>query len=80
MKRFFSKITASSVKEAKNRLKFIVNNDRINVSESKTLEKMRKDVVAVLLKYTAESAGPPQVSITCRRGTHVVIAATVDTN
>ena len=49
MKRFFRKISSSSVKEAKNRLKNVINSDRINVSQGKTLEKIRKDVAEVLL-------------------------------
>lgn len=77
MKRFFSKISPSSVKEAKNRLKSVINSDRMNVSQSKTLEKIRKEVAAVLVKYTADSALPPEVTVTHSKGTQYVLAATI---
>jgi|GEM_PF-1849514 len=77
MIRFFSKISASSVKEAKNRLKSVINSDRINVSQSKTLEKMRKEVMAVLVKYTPENAQPPHLTVSCQSGTEYVLEATV---
>lgn len=77
MKRFFRKISSSSVKEAKNRLKNVINSDRINVSQGKTLEKIRKDVAEVLLKYAGENTPPPQVTVSCPQGTKCVLAATV---
>lgn len=53
MLKLFSKIKENSRYEAKNRLKFVIDNDRMNTNDSKTLEKIRKEVTAVLEKYTA---------------------------
>lgn len=75
MRRFFKKISDSSVVYAKNRLKTVINNDRINITQSKTLEKIRKEVLAVLVKYSSEDEGTPQVSITCPEGAKCVLAA-----
>lgn len=77
MRMFFSRITRSSVTDAKNRLKSVINNDRMNVSQNTTLEKMRKEVSAVLEKYACKSAQPPQVSVTCQPGALCVLSATV---
>ena len=70
---FFSKISPRSVQDAKNRLKSVINNDRINVSENKTSDKIRKEVTAVLLKYSKEQL--PEVSVTCPEGATYVLAA-----
>lgn len=77
MIRLFSKITNRSVQDAKNRLKSVIINDRMNVSHNMTLEKMRKEVSAVLYKYASKSAQPPQVSVTCQNGTLCVLSASV---
>ena len=75
--RFFKRISHSSVADAKNRLKSVIKNDRINVSSGRTIEKMRKEVSAVLMKYAKKTAGTPQVSVTCQQGSVCVLAATV---
>lgn len=77
MIRLFSKITNRSVQEAKNRLKSVIINDRMNVSHNMTLEKMRKEVSAVLGKYATKNAQPPQVSVTCQNGTLCFLSASV---
>ncbi len=77
MRRFFSKISPSSRADAKNRLKSVIKNDRMNVSNNKTLEKMREEVSAVLAKYASKASVPPQVSVTCQQGQLCVLAATV---
>ena len=73
MMRIFKKISSQSVKDAKNRLKSVINNDRINVSQNKTLEKIRKEVTAVLLKYSKEQT--TEVSVSCPEGATYVLAA-----
>ena len=73
----FRKISSHSVKDAKNRLKSVIKNDRINVTQSKTLEKMKKEVSAVLLNYSLNSKEPPRVSVTCENGTLLVLRAYV---
>ena len=75
--RFFSKISPRSVQEAKNRLKSVIINDRMNVSEDMTLEKIRKEVSAVLYKYASKNAQPPQVSVTCNQGAVCFLSASV---
>lgn len=73
MRRFFRRMSETSVTYAKNRLKSVINNDRINVSENKTSDKIRKEVTAVLLKYSKEQR--PEVSVTCPEGATYVLAA-----
>lgn len=73
MRRFFRRMSETSVTYAKNRLKSVINNDRINVSENKTSDKIRKEVTAVLLKYSKEQL--PEVSVTCPEGATYVLAA-----
>ena len=75
--RFFSKISPRSVQEAKNRLKSVIINDRMNVSEDMTLENIRKEVSAVLSRYAYKNAQPPQVSVTCQNGVVCMLSATV---
>lgn len=75
--RFFKKIYNTSVTDAKNRLKSVIKNDRINVSCDRTIEKMKKEVSAVLMKYASKASGAPQVSVTYGQGSVCVLAATV---
>lgn len=77
MIKFFSKISPQTVQEAKNRLKSVIINDRMNVSNNMTLEKMRKEVSAVLYKYASKNAQPPQVSVTCSQGSVCFLSASV---
>ena len=77
MIRFFSKISGHSVQDAKNRLKSVIINDRMNVSNDMTLEKIRKEVSAVLYKYASKSAQPPQVSVTCSQGSMCLLSASI---
>lgn len=75
MRMFFARLKSQSVTEAKNRLKSVIKNDRINITQSKTLEKMKKEVSAVLLNYSLDSKEPPRVSVTCENGTLLVLRA-----
>ena len=77
MRMFFSKISRSSVQEAKNRLKSVIKSDRINLSCDNTMEKIKKEVSAVLEKYAANPSKPPHVSVTCQQGTVCIVAASV---
>lgn len=76
MIKFLSKISSRSVQDAKNRLKSVIINDRMNVSYDMTLEKMRKEVSAVLEKYAPKNA-QPQVSVTCEGGAICLVNASV---
>ena len=76
MMRFFAKINSHTVKDAKNRLKSVIINDRMNVSYDMTMEKMRKDISAVLEKYAPKNA-QPQVSVTCNQGAVCFLSASV---
>lgn len=75
--RFFKKIKPYTVREAKNRLKSVIINDRMNVSENMTLEKIRKEVSAVLGKYAPKNDYPPEVTVTCQNGAVCLISASV---
>ena len=77
MRLFFAGLRRQSVTEAKNRLKSVIKNDRINITDSKTLEKMKKEVSAVLLKYCKGSEDPPRVSVACSNGTEYIISASI---
>ena len=72
--RLFTKIKPFTVREAKNRLKSVIINDRMNVSYDMTMEKMRKDISAVLEKYAPKNA-QPQVSVTCSDGAICLVNA-----
>ena len=74
MMRFFAKISSHTVRDAKNRLKSVIINDRMNVSCDMTMEKMRKEVSAVLEKYAMKNA-QPQVSVTCSDGAICLVNA-----
>ena len=75
--RLFTKIKPFTVREAKNRLKSVIINDRMNVSEDMTLEKIRKEVSAVLYKYAPKNDCPPEVSVTCQNGAMCLVSASV---
>ena len=74
MRMFFARLKSQSVTEAKNRLKSVIKNDRINVTQSKTLEKMKKEVLAVLAKYCN---AVPQVSVTCSSESEYILSASI---
>ena len=74
--RFFSRINSHTVQDAKNRLKSVIINDRMNVSYDMTIEKMRKEVSAVLEKYAPKNA-QPQVSVTCEGEAVCMLSASV---
>ncbi len=77
MRMFFARLKSQSVTEAKNRLKSVIKNDRINVTQNKTLEKMKKEVSAVLHRYCTDNEMPPQVSVTCNHGLEYVVTASI---
>ena len=76
MMRFFSRMNSHTVRSAKNRLKSVIINDRMNVSYDMTMEKMRKEVSAVLEKYAPQNA-QPQVSVTCSEGMLCLVNASL---
>ena len=65
MKLFFSKREGYSVLQAKSRLKSVISRDRKNMLENSTMEKIRKDVTAVLIKYTG--GNPRAVNVTVKQ-------------
>ena len=75
--KFFKKISVGSVNEAKNRLKSVINNDRINVTHGATLLKIKKEVTAVLMKYSVDKERVPNVTVRCDGGGCITLAATV---
>ena len=77
MRLFFAGIRRHSVTEAKNRLKSVIKSDRINITENKTLEKMKKEVSAVLLKYCKSSEAAPRVTVECTKGTEYILSAII---
>lgn len=65
---FLKKPFRASGKEAKNRLKDVILNDRDCISQSKTVEKLRKELTDILYKYSDAAYPIPTVSITKNGG------------
>ncbi len=72
----FFKRRAHSGGEAKNRLLSVLHCDRGELSSEKVLGKIRKEVLAVLQKYSADGACAPMVC-TSLSGTTCIISADV---
>ena len=60
---FFKKAFCASGKEAKSRLEKVILNDRDNISQSITVEKLRKELTDILYKYSDTAYPCPTVSI-----------------
>ena len=65
MKFFFRTPTFNSGKEAKRRLSEVIKNDRVNLNQGATVEKIKKEVSAVLVKFCTEDAPNPEIEISC---------------
>ena len=75
MKIIFFHVRQRSCVAAKHRLSAVINDDRLNVSQNKTMEKIRKEVAAVLKKYASDDS---EQSITVRgSGRDCVLAAKI---
>jgi len=61
---------------AKERLHTLLENERNILSGEKVLEKIRKEVSAVLMKYTGDG-NPPEVRITQSHGSQCNLAARI---
>ena len=72
MREFFFKLRLKSSSIAKDRLSSVIKSDRINLKESAVIEKMKKEIASVLLKYTNDSV--PEVKILCSGGQCVLNA------
>lgn len=72
MRRLFLNLKIKSKSIAKDRLCSVIKSDRINLKESAVIEKMRKDIVNVLSKYTDDTI--PEVRISCTGGECVLSA------
>ena len=77
MKRFFSKIKSSSSIDAKNRLKSVIKNDRINTSGDVTIDKIKKEITAVLAKYAGGDSKSIEVLVKNYSSSHCCFEATV---
>ena len=77
MKRFFSKFKSSSSVSAKNRLKSVIKNDRINTSGDVTIDKIKKDITAVLAKYAGGDSKSVEVFVKNYSPTHCCLEATL---
>ncbi len=67
---------ANSVTKAKERLRSVIKNDRITTVDNTTLEKIRKDVFSVLLRYTKD-AESLSVNVSTGQGQNIILNATV---
>ncbi len=76
MKWIFSRRKAESVTKAKERLQSVIRNDRINTVDDKTMDKIRKDITAVLLKYVKDSENLC-VTVSVGQAEGVILNATV---
>ncbi len=72
MRKFFLNLKKKSGSIAKDRLSSVIKSDRINLKESAVIEKMRKEIVNVLSKYTDDNT--PEVKILCAGGECVLSA------
>lgn len=61
---------------AKDRLRTLLEKDRNDVCASRVFEKIKREVSAVLLKYTEES-NPPEVLVTHSSDSRCVLTARV---
>ncbi len=77
MKRFFSRLKDTSHICAKSRLKSVIDSDRAKADENVTMEKIRKDVTAVLLKYSKKENADLSISVTCDCLSHLNLTATM---
>lgn len=55
----------TSGKEAKKRLSAVIKSDRINLRQGAVIEKIRKEVLDVLIKFSGEDAPTPEIKISC---------------
>lgn len=76
MKIFFFRTGQQSKRDARRRLCAVINDDRLNVSQGKTIEKMKKDIAAVLKKYSSDDAAE-NISITGAAGGECILAARI---
>lgn len=77
MKRFFSRFKSSSSIDAKNRLKSVIKNDRINTSGDVSMDKIKKEVTAVLAKYAGGDSNSVTVLVKNCSPSHYCLEATV---
>jgi len=76
MIKIFRRKQSASGSFARERLHTLLENDRSTLSGDKVLEKIKKEVSAVLLKYTTE-AFPPEVKVTYSNGSQCNLAARI---
>ena len=65
MRFLFRTPTFTSGKEAKKRLSAVIKSDRINLRQGAAIEKIRKEVLEVLMKFSGEDAPTPELKISC---------------
>ena len=76
MRKLFSKRRHCSGRLAKDRLRTLLEKDRSAVYGSRVLEKIKREVSAVLLKYTDENSSP-EVQVTYSHDSQCVLAARI---
>lgn len=79
MRRLFFTMARSSSAEAKNRLNAVIKRDRQTLLQTNKTEKIRKEVMAILGKYTAENAPVPVVTASLKGG-NCTLSAVVSLN
>ena len=77
MKRFFSAFKKSSSIAAKNRLKSVIISDRLDTSADESIDKIKKDVAAVLAKYAGGDSGSVKIMVKNYSSSHCCLEATV---
>ena len=77
-KSLFTMARSSSFK-AKDRLNAVIKRDRQALNQSNKTEKLRKEVMAILSKYTAENAPVPVVTASLKGG-NCTLSAVVSLN
>ena len=76
MSKFFFKIKHGSRSFAKERLHSLLESDRLLVKNGKTLEKIKKEVAAVLSAYSKEDT-VPDVTVTYEADSQCTLAARI---
>ena len=73
---FFGKKSDSGV-EAGKRLRQVINKDRLNVSGNKTVEKIRREIIDVISKYSNEETAESGVRVSAVSGGECMLAVRI---
>ena len=64
MRIFFFRVKQPSRIAAKKRLSAVISSDRVNVSQGRTIERIKGEVASVLSKYASDNGSAGDISVT----------------